>query len=106
MPDKSEHLGILVGVDGSAASTAAIRWAARRAKMSNTGLTLVHACPAVVPGSSLVDWTGPTPTDVVREQEEHAKLLLDDAATTATDNAGRPAHSDDGHRWRARTWAD
>ena len=89
MPDKSEHLGILVGVDGSAASTAAIRWAARRAKMSNTGLTLVHACPAVVPGSSLVDWTGPTPADVVREQEEQAKLLLDDAATTATNSAGR-----------------
>ena len=88
MPDKSEHLGILVGVDRSAASTAAIRWAARRAKMSNTGLTLVHACPAVVPGSSLVDWTGPTPADVVREQEEQAKLLLDAAATTATDSAG------------------
>jgi nucleotide-binding universal stress UspA family protein len=89
MPDKSEHFGILVGVDGSAASIAAVRWAARRAKMSNTGITLVHACPAVVPGSSLVDWTGPTPADVVRAQEEQAKLLLDDAATTATESAGR-----------------
>ena len=87
MPDKSEHLGIVVGVDGSAASTAAVRWAARRAAMSNTGLTLVHACPAVVPGSSLVDWTGPTPAEVLRAQEEQAKLLLDDAATTAEDTA-------------------
>ena len=89
MSDKSEHLGIVVGVDGSAASTAAVRWAARRAAMSNTGLTLVHACPAVVPGSSLVDWTGPTPAEVLRAQEEQAKLLLDDAAATAEDTAGR-----------------
>jgi nucleotide-binding universal stress UspA family protein len=89
MPDKSEHLGIVVGVDGSAASTAAVRWAARRAAMSNTGLTLVHACPAVVPGSSLVDWTGPTPAEVVRAQEEQAKLQLDDAAATAEETAGR-----------------
>ncbi|MGO8939503.1 MAG: universal stress protein [Mycobacterium sp.] len=88
MPDQSEHLGIVVGVDGSSASTAAVRWAAHRAAMSNTGLTLVHACPAVVPGSSLVDWTGPTPAEVQRAQEEQAKLLLDDAAATAEDTAG------------------
>jgi nucleotide-binding universal stress UspA family protein len=87
MPDNSEHLGIVVGVDGSAASTAAVRWAARRAAMSNTGLTLVHACPAVVPGSSLVDWTGSTPADVMRAQEEQAKLLLDAAAATAENTA-------------------
>jgi len=87
MPDTSEHLGILVGVDGSAASTAAVRWAARRAAMSNTGLTLVHACPAVVPGSSLVDWSGPTPADVVHAQEEQAYLLLNGAAATAENTA-------------------
>ena len=106
MPDKSEHLGIVVGVDESAASTAAVRWAARRATMSNIGLTLVHACPAVVPGLSLVDWAGPTPADVVREQEEQAKLLLDCAAATADEHRRWPAHSDDGHRRCARTWAD
>jgi nucleotide-binding universal stress UspA family protein len=89
MPDKSEHLGIVVGVDGSAASTAAVRWAASRAAMSNTGLTLVHACPAVVRGSSLFDWAGPTPAEVLRAQEEQAKLLLDEAASTAEDTAGR-----------------
>ena len=88
MPEHSEDLGIVVGVDRSAASTAAVRWAARRAAMSNTALTLVHACPAVVPGSSLVDWTGPTPADVVRAQEEQAKLLLDGAAATAENTAG------------------
>jgi len=59
MPDQPEHLGIVVGVDGSTASTAAVRWGARRAAKRNTGLTIVHGSPPVVPGSSLVEWRGP-----------------------------------------------
>jgi nucleotide-binding universal stress UspA family protein len=88
MPDQSEHLGIVVGVDGSTASTAAVRWAARRAAMRNTGLTIVHAAPPVAPGSSLIVWTGPSPSEVMRAQEEQAQRLIDDAATTANDTAG------------------
>jgi nucleotide-binding universal stress UspA family protein len=88
MPDQSEHLGIVVGVDGSTASTAAVRWAARTAAMCNTGLTIVHASPPVVPGSSLVEWTGPTPSEVMRAQEEQAQRLIDDAGKTANDTGG------------------
>jgi len=88
MPDQSEHLGVVVGVDGSTSSTAAVRWAARWASMRNTGLTLVHASPPVVPMASLVDWMGPTPSDVMSAQEEQARRLIDDAANTANDTAG------------------
>jgi nucleotide-binding universal stress UspA family protein len=38
--------GIVVGVDGSAASKVAVRWAARDAAMRNVPLTLVHAVNA------------------------------------------------------------
>jgi nucleotide-binding universal stress UspA family protein len=88
MPEQSEDLGIVVGVDGSTASTAAVRWAARRASKRNTGLTIVHASPPVVPETSLVEWSGPTPSDVMRAQEEQARRLIHDAAKTANDTAG------------------
>jgi nucleotide-binding universal stress UspA family protein len=88
MPDQSEHLGIVVGVDGSATSTAAVRWAARRAAKRDTVLTIVHASPPVVPASSLVDWSGPTPSEVMRAEEEQARRLINDAAKTANDTAG------------------
>ena len=88
MPDRSEQLGIVVGVDGSTASTAAVRWAARSAAMRDIGLTIVHACLPVVPESSLVEWTGPTPSEVMRAQEEQVQRLIDDAAKTANDTAG------------------
>jgi nucleotide-binding universal stress UspA family protein len=88
MPDQSEHLGIVVGVDGSTTATAAVRWAARRAAKRNTALTIVHACPPAVPGSSLVEWTGPTPSEVMRAQEEQAGRLIAAAAKTANDTAG------------------
>jgi nucleotide-binding universal stress UspA family protein len=87
MPDQSEHRGIVVGVDGSTASTTAVQWAARWAAMRNTGLTIVHASPPVVPGSSLIVWTGPTSSEVLRAQEEQAQRLIDDAAKTANDIA-------------------
>jgi nucleotide-binding universal stress UspA family protein len=88
MPDQSEHLGIVVGVDGSSASTEAVRWAARRAAMRDIGLTIVHASPPVVPGSSLIVWTGPIPSELMRAQEEQTQRLIDDAAKTANDTAG------------------
>ena len=88
MPDQSEHLGIVVGVDGSTASTAAVRWAARRASKRNTSLTIVHASAPVVPEASLVEWTGPTPSEVMRAQAEQAHRLIDDAAKTANNTAG------------------
>ncbi|OBI60638.1 universal stress protein [Mycobacterium sp. E796] len=88
MPDRSEHLGVVVGVDGSTASTAAVRWAARWAAMRNIGLTIVHAYPPLMPGSSLIVWTAPTPPEAARAQEEYAQHLINDATQTANDIAG------------------
>ena len=88
MPDQSERLGVVVGVDGSTSSTAAVRWAARWAATRDTGLTIVHASAPVVPMSSLVDWMGPAPSDVMSAQEEQARRLIDDATKTANDTAG------------------
>jgi nucleotide-binding universal stress UspA family protein len=43
--------GIIVGVDGSAASKVAVEWAAREAAMRNVGLMLVHVTiPPTMPG--------------------------------------------------------
>ena len=41
--------GIVVGVDGSPASDAAVIWAAREAAMRNAPLTLAHMFKAFVP---------------------------------------------------------
>ena len=87
MREDSAVSGIVVGVDGSAAATAAVRWAAGEAAMRNVGLTIVHASPPVMPESSLIAWTGPTPAEVLRAQDEHAHRVLDDAAVTARDAA-------------------
>lgn len=43
MADRSTHLGIVVGVDGSRGSTIAVRWAAHDAALREVPLTLVHA---------------------------------------------------------------
>ena len=43
MSTATKHLGIVVAVDGSPASNAAVCWAARDAAMRNIPLTVVHA---------------------------------------------------------------
>ncbi|MDD4868106.1 MAG: universal stress protein, partial [Mycobacterium sp.] len=50
--------GIVVGVDGSPDSCAALRWAAQEAIMRNVGLTLVHAAAALPGPSRVVEWAG------------------------------------------------
>ncbi len=49
MPAAIKPFGMLVGVDGSAASNAAVCWAAREAAMRRIPLRLVHMVKAVVP---------------------------------------------------------
>lgn len=84
-------LGIVVGADGSASSTAAVRWAAGQAGTRNRALRIVHA---VAP---LVSAGGPwpevqVPADVVRLQQVAAQAVLDQAHRTATDAAGANLH--------------
>lgn len=50
MPDTAKKLGVLVCVDGSAVSDAAVAWAAREAVLRGLPITLVHAVQPVLVG--------------------------------------------------------
>lgn len=86
--------GIVVGVDGSEASNAAVAWAAHESELRRIPLTLVHV---VVPTSPVVSpaWPGvPAPADVARAQREHARHVLElagklAAASVSADRAGQ-----------------
>ncbi|CDO89061.1 universal stress protein UspA [Mycobacterium triplex] len=77
-----KQLGIVVAVDGSPASNAAVVWAARDAAMRNIGLTLFHAVvtptttwpPVPYPDSLLVKLE-----DDCRRQLAHALKLAEEA---------------------------
>ena len=81
------HRGIVVGVDGSAASKAAVGWAARDAAMRNVPLRLVHVVAPLV--SALAPWPDiPVPADYNRRQDEEAKWILEEACKAADSTAG------------------
>ncbi len=88
MSNESAPFGVVVGYDGSAASAAAVRWAAREALMRNLELTIVHATAPALKDSSLISWTGPAPSELRRAQEYHARRLVDEAAKVANEAAG------------------
>ncbi len=71
--------GVLVAVDGSPESSAAVRWAADEATMRQLPITLMHV---VVP----VAVSYPVrylKAEYQRSQEQHAETVLDSASTTA-----------------------
>lgn len=70
--------GILVGVDGSAESDAAIRWATTEAVMRGVPLTLVHVIQPVVTAWPM----GPMHGNITEWQSTNAKDVLDQAAKT------------------------
>jgi nucleotide-binding universal stress UspA family protein len=76
--------GILVGVDGSAAALAAVRWAAHDAALRNVPLTLVHVVNAPVPGWSQV----PAPAGFRQWQEQRAREFIDSAIKVAEESVG------------------
>lgn len=83
------HPGILVGVDGSAASKVAVRWAVRDAAMRNVPLTVAHVINAMVS-----TWA-PTSMTVgfAQWQSKQGRQIIDDAIEIAeeTGDDNRPA---------------
>lgn len=80
---------IVVGVDGSAPSDAAIRWAAREAAMRNTNLTLLYVMPPAPAVWGLGYAMAPLPLDYGEMQQEDGQRLLE-AARRVAENALGP----------------
>lgn len=84
MSNATTKYGILVGVDGSAASDAAVAWATREAIMYQLPITMVHAVTPVVVGwpvgqlyMQMPDW-----------QKDNAEQVIDQALKTLSANLG------------------
>ena len=82
---KQGALGLVVGVDGSTASSAAVAWAARDAAMRGVRLTLVHMLSTYLPTFPQI----PLPGGVAVWQEDDGRQVLEQAVKLATDSAGR-----------------
>ena len=83
MPKHTNNHGIVVGVDGSAASDAAVRWAAHDAVTRKTPLTLVH-----VVNPTVSTWAqAPTLDRFAEWQEGEGRRILADALKIARDTA-------------------
>ncbi|MFZ1177261.1 MAG: universal stress protein [Mycobacterium sp.] len=82
MSSQHTHRGIVVGVDGSPASTMAVEWAARDAEMQNVPLKLVHAVApmvtAVGDGSDIAAFA-----DYAQLQDDQARQIIEQAHKVA-----------------------
>jgi nucleotide-binding universal stress UspA family protein len=75
MPEPTTEYGILVAVDGSAESDAAVRWATHEAVMRDAPITLMHVVPPV-----LVTWPIASLQGSFNEwQENHAREVIEQA---------------------------
>ncbi len=71
----AEEYGILVGVDGSAASDAAVRWATREAILRDELITLLHVVAPVI-----ASWpAGPMQANFAKWQKESARDVIEQA---------------------------
>ena len=76
MSTQPAPLGIVVWVDGSAASRVAVDWAARDAAMRRVPLTLVH----VLAEAGVQAWIEvPLPSAVIADEQANARKILRDA---------------------------
>lgn len=79
--------GILVAVDGSAESDAAVRWAAREAVLRDAPVTLMHVIAPVV-----VSWPiAPVQGSITEWQEDNARHVIEQAHKTLLANIGDAA---------------
>lgn len=80
--------GIVVGVDGSASSAAAVRWATREAAMRDIPLTLIHVLGRSVSGAPvLATHPAPPPDSCSQRLEREARHWLRRATKIAQDEA-------------------
>ncbi|MGV0834271.1 universal stress protein [Mycolicibacterium thermoresistibile] len=69
---------VVVGVDGSPSSVAAVQWAARSAALRGRRLVLIHVIPS--PMVTTAPWPQlPLPDDAFRVMEEEAERILGEA---------------------------
>ncbi len=73
--------GVVVGIDGSAASNAAVCWAARDAELRHVPLTVVHMVNAAVPMYPAI----PVSAGVAVWQQEQGQQVLEQAVKIAED---------------------
>ncbi|OCB30489.1 universal stress protein [Mycobacterium malmoense] len=84
MAVNAKRYGVLVCVDGSAASDAAVAWATREAIMHDLPITLMHAVPPVVVG-----WpVGQLYADMPEWQQDSAQHVIDQARKTLNASLG------------------
>lgn len=81
MVSTTKHYGIIVGIDGSSESDAAVSWAAHDAAMRSLPLTVVHVNNPTAP-----TWSqAPVLEESVSEQEAEDRSLLANASKIARD---------------------
>lgn len=91
MSEQKHHQGVIVGVDGSPSSRAAVEWAARDAQMRNVALKIVHVVAPIVTGTQ--GWSGvPIPTEYAQLQEDQAAQAIEQAHSAA--HTAAPSHVD------------
>jgi nucleotide-binding universal stress UspA family protein len=87
MPERSEHQGIVVGVDGSPSSDIAVRWAAREAGMRNVPLSLVHVIESPPWGMlALGGGAVPAPSGTSEWQKTEGERVISAAVKLAKDS--------------------
>ena len=85
MARAATHRGIVVGVDGSSASTVAVQWAARDAVLRKVPLTLVHM---LLPPATMTWPAVRLPPEFQQWQEAQGRRIIRDAAAIGHDVVG------------------
>ena len=89
--------GILVGVDGSAESDVAIRWATREATMRGVPITVMHVVPPIP------EW--PTPSwqsEIAEVCEQNARNVIEQARKPSSPVGVNPIPPTCAPKWSVR----
>ena len=84
MSSEATRSELVVGVDGSVASYAAVSWAAHEATMRGLPIKLVHVVAPTLMSSTMA------PNDTItQEQEDKARQILDQARRIVDERTGQ-----------------